>query len=107
MTDTYYAEYGSRVREARKAVGITQDELARVLGLTRASVANIEAGRQKQLADQVITTANQLGVDPRWLLTGWSYGPAPKLQPMASRRLVDAHVRALRRLADQLNEAIR
>jgi transcriptional regulator with XRE-family HTH domain len=37
---------GSRLRELRIARGLTQDQVARPLGLARTSVTNIEAGRQ-------------------------------------------------------------
>jgi len=42
----YWAEIGRRIRDARVGAGLTQDELAGAVGLTRASIANVEAGRQ-------------------------------------------------------------
>jgi transcriptional regulator with XRE-family HTH domain len=71
----FQAAYGGRVREARTAAGITQTVLAQRLGLTRASVANIEAGRQGASAFSVIVTAGILGCDPHWLLTGQALMP--------------------------------
>lgn len=43
----FYAELGGRVRRARETAGLSQQELARALGLTRSSVSNLEAGRQR------------------------------------------------------------
>jgi transcriptional regulator with XRE-family HTH domain len=37
---------GARVRAARDATGMTQNQLAGYMGLSRTSIANIEAGRQ-------------------------------------------------------------
>lgn len=42
----FLALFGRRVALARKRLGMTQDEVATKAGLTRASVANMEAGRQ-------------------------------------------------------------
>lgn len=56
-TDGFYQQLGSRIRDARKAVGLTQAELADAAGLTRASVANIEAGRQKVLVHHLVSIA--------------------------------------------------
>lgn len=38
--------FGANVKRAREAKSWTQDDLAGLIGLTRSSVANIEAGRQ-------------------------------------------------------------
>ena len=38
------AAIGQRIRLAREAAGVTQLELAEAIGLTRTSIANIEAG---------------------------------------------------------------
>ncbi|MFD6073739.1 helix-turn-helix transcriptional regulator [Amycolatopsis lurida] len=46
-TDDFYAVVGSKIKETRTREKVTQTELAKTLGLTRSSVANIEAGRQR------------------------------------------------------------
>lgn len=45
--DRFYADLGRRVRDARVKLNLTQGQLAAQLGLTRSSVANLEAGRQR------------------------------------------------------------
>lgn len=67
---SYRREYGRRLAAARVDAGLTQAELGAQIGLTRASVCNIEAGRQGQLAEQVLAAARATRVDPCWLLTG-------------------------------------
>ena len=48
-----YAELGRAVATRRKMVGLTQAEVAKDVGISRASIANIESGRQKVLLHQV------------------------------------------------------
>lgn len=43
---TFYLKVGGNIRRAREAVNLKQDELANLLGLSRASIVNIEKGRQ-------------------------------------------------------------
>lgn len=64
---------GARIRELREAAQLTQRQLADSVGLTRSSIANIEAGRQgdigitmlAKLADALDTTvAGLVGTAP-------------------------------------------
>lgn len=57
----FYAELGGRVRRAREAAGLTQPELAKALGLTRSSVSNLEAGRQRPPLHLLAAIAQQTG----------------------------------------------
>lgn len=43
----FWAELGLRIAIARDTKGFTQTTLARRIGISRTSVANIEAGRQR------------------------------------------------------------
>jgi transcriptional regulator with XRE-family HTH domain len=72
MSDTQliYRHFGLRVEQLRTALGWTQGELAGKVGLTRTSITNIEAGRQRMLLHQVETFAVAFGVAPRHLLRG-------------------------------------
>jgi transcriptional regulator with XRE-family HTH domain len=44
--DEFMTQLGERIRAARMAAGITQTELAKHLGLSRSSIANIESAHQ-------------------------------------------------------------
>lgn len=100
----FTSEYGRRVQTARVTAGLTQAELASRLDLTRSSVANVEAGRQAASAEQVIQTAEALGCDPRWLLTGWETSRATPAIGVPAKA-VTSHVAALRQLANDLEAA--
>lgn len=45
--DPVYKEFGNRLREARESAELRQETIAERVGLSRASIANIEAARQR------------------------------------------------------------
>jgi transcriptional regulator with XRE-family HTH domain len=61
---------GARIKKLRKAKGLTQYQLARKVGHSRASVANIETGRHRFLLNVVERFARVLGCTPKQLLKG-------------------------------------
>lgn len=61
---------GARVRLIRETLGLSQDDLSKRVGLKRASIANIEVGRQRFLLDGVEDFAKALGTTPKHLLKG-------------------------------------
>lgn len=62
-------QFGAQVRTRRLAVDMTQVELSEAVGLTRTSIANIEAGRQNLGYNAMLAVANGLGVTVVELLT--------------------------------------
>jgi transcriptional regulator with XRE-family HTH domain len=58
-----YAVFGRRLAIARREASLTQAELARKVGLSRASIANIEGGKQRVFLDQVFELAQAIGGD--------------------------------------------
>lgn len=61
---------GVRIRMIRETLGLSQDELAKRVGLKRASVTNTEIGRQRLLMDGIERYATALGTTPKHLLKG-------------------------------------
>lgn len=70
MTDTRSSDLGARIRAARLAQGLTQDQLARAVGVTRSAVAQWETGRAGQIGANLARIAGVLGTDPTFLLSG-------------------------------------
>src|SRR4051812_35337336 len=56
-TDQVYPRFGRRLRERRRARGMTQEQLGDKIGLSRASILNIEHGRQQVLLHHVVAMA--------------------------------------------------
>jgi DNA-binding XRE family transcriptional regulator len=65
VQQAFYEEVGRRIRDARKrrTPPLTQDELARLVGLTRTSITNVEQGRQKCLLHTLADVASALQVE--------------------------------------------
>jgi len=64
MDDKFYRLFGSRVRALREERKVTQDELAKRVDLSRASITNIERGRQRVLLHQMMEIATALDASP-------------------------------------------
>jgi DNA-binding XRE family transcriptional regulator len=63
-----YWEVGVAVRKARVGKGLNQEELAKLVGLTRTSIVNIEGGRQRLPLTTLYDIADALGVQAIALL---------------------------------------
>jgi len=64
----FYAILGQRIREARQAASLTQEELAQMVGLTRTSITNIEKGRQPVPAHLLVQIGDAVRSSPAGLL---------------------------------------
>ena len=77
--DDFYVELGVRVRRERQKVKMTQASLGVDIGLTRSSIANLEAGRQRVPAHVLAAIAASLDI------------PLDELVPTAGHRLGGRH----------------
>lgn len=57
-----------RLREARMLSGLSQEQAASKMGLQRPTISEIESGRRKVSAEELIQFANLYKVDTSWLL---------------------------------------
>lgn len=86
-TERIYKDLGVRIRDLRKSLGQTQERLAAQIGISRASLANIEAGRQQVLVHHLFAIAAALQLDsPALLLL------SPDARPGKARTPVDLPV---------------
>lgn len=78
------AGFPLRLRNARTRAGLTTDELARAVGFkTRASVSNLELGKQSATLELAENLARLLDVRPCWLAYGEGTGPGASDVPAA------------------------
>lgn len=65
-----YRLLGAKIEVVRTTLGWTQLELAKKVGLTRTSIVNIEAGRQRILLHDVEKISTAFGMTPKMFLKG-------------------------------------
>jgi transcriptional regulator with XRE-family HTH domain len=75
-----YAALGELVREHREGQGMSQGALGKRIGLSRASVANIESGRQRIPLHHLYRMAEALGVNAHTLLPNLDGLPSPNVE---------------------------
>jgi transcriptional regulator with XRE-family HTH domain len=63
-----YSRLGQLVRQHRERLGANQADIGKAVGLSRASIANIETGRQRIPLHHLYTLARALKVDAYTLL---------------------------------------
>ncbi|MGH7476973.1 MAG: helix-turn-helix domain-containing protein [Longimicrobiales bacterium] len=64
------ADLAARLREARDAAGLTQQQVAESLGVRRPAIAEIEAGARAVKSDELVQLAALYGRSIPWLLQG-------------------------------------
>lgn len=57
---------GQRMREARKAKGLRQEDLAKLTGIHRATIAHVECGQRQPRPDLIAAVAKALGLEVEW-----------------------------------------
>lgn len=61
--ESFYEQVGERIRNYRLSAGINQEVFSELLTMTRASVVNIEKGRQRPSIFLLLTIAKILNVE--------------------------------------------
>lgn len=75
-----YVALGGLVREHREGQKLSQGALGKRIGLSRASVANIENGRQRIPLHHLYRMAKALGVNAHTLLPNIDGFPSPAVE---------------------------
>lgn len=80
--------FGSRLRYARNAKGLTQQQLADALGINRVNISTWESDATKPEAAKIPAIVQMLGIEETWLFSGKGEPPSkldrPARPPKAS-----------------------
>ena len=68
--DLFLTEMGNRIMERRKKLGLTQEALAELSGLTTQFVSYAESGKRAMRPENLMKISGALGVSTDYLLTG-------------------------------------
>jgi transcriptional regulator with XRE-family HTH domain len=94
------AQFAGRLREARKLAGLSQGQVAKLLGLHRPSVSEMESGNRRVSSEELTKLAELYDVSAAWLLgevANTLDASDPKLQ-LAARELSKLKPEDLERL---------
>jgi transcriptional regulator with XRE-family HTH domain len=81
----------ARIRDARRALGLTQDELARRVGVSRSAIAQWETDRTGQVRANLARVAAVLGVSIGYLITGESEAGLINVETADERALLSLY----------------
>lgn len=91
------ATFGDRVAGAREGAGLSQDELARRMGIRPKTLQSWEEDLSEPRANKLQMLAGLTGVSLRWLMTGQGEGPqAPGEEMGEEHAALLAELRQLR-----------
>ena len=75
------AEIGKRIRQRRRELDLTQEELAEAAGVSKSFVSEVEGGQTAANGLIYLRLADNLEVTVQWLLTGTSPEGASRRNP--------------------------
>lgn len=81
---------GARLRSARENAGLSQGQVAKLLGVHRPTVSEMEAGNRRVSADELSQLAEIYEVSVDWLVRGLDEDPDPNRDrvELAARELL-------------------
>jgi transcriptional regulator with XRE-family HTH domain len=102
MADERSLELATRLRAARERAGLSQGQVAKLMGAQRPTISEIEAGRRKVAAEEVKRFADIYKVSVSWLLDARSELEDPMVE-LAARELAKLKKGDLDRVLDLLH----
>ena len=90
--ESFYKDLGALIKEARENKQLLQAEIAQKIGLSRASIINIEAGRHRPLLHHVLDLAFLLDISFEKIITLYSqhkFSAEKEKQPSNIKKIIN------------------
>jgi len=97
---------GRRVRERRTLIGMSQEKLGEVVGLTFQQIQKYEKGMNRVSASRLYEFSTILGVSPSWFFDGYKEN-AVQDEPNLCRRETLEFIRSYERIPEKVQEQLR
>jgi transcriptional regulator with XRE-family HTH domain len=95
---------GLRIKDARDALGWSQEDLAHRIGVTPETISGWESEERDPRSNRILTLAGVLGVSAHWLLDGNAeFAPDDSTNPAAAAR---AQLQSVRMKINELTQLV-
>lgn len=88
-----------RIKEQRMILGLTQGQLAELIGVSDVTVSKWESGLNKPKSTHILSLANSLNVSSEWLVNGKTKSTLSELNPESGTMKTAAAVERLNKAA--------
>lgn len=99
-------KFADNVRGRRKALGLSQDELAEMTGITQTHISRYEMGQAEPTAGNLLALADALQVSADWLLGRLDYPPDMPTQYGELSEIEQEALRTLRSKSPERQQAM-
>ena len=92
MVGEFYRKLGKRIKELRERLGISQQSLSALLGVSRTAISQIENGDRKVSTDELVKLSDIFNLPVEWLLNA-KKEPEVILNATKKKELAKAKIR--------------
>lgn len=102
-SENFLKQMGQRILARRKALGLTQDDLAEMIGVTPPMISNLEQGKKAIRPDNLAKVCKALGISSDFVLYGSNSNS--RIDDVVAKlpHLTDAELQVVSDMIDALN----
>ena len=102
--DKFLKSMGQRILARRKTLGLTQDDLAEMIGVTPPMISNLEQGKKAIRPDNLAKVCKALGLRADFVLYGADTQTAVDVIADKLTQLTEAELQIVNDMIDALNK---
>lgn len=100
--DDFLKKMGQRILARRKALGMTQDDLAEKIGVTPPMISNLEKGKKAIRPDNLANVCKALGISADFVLYGANTRTSVDIVADKLPHLTDAELQIISEMIDYM-----
>ena len=103
-SENFLKQMGQRILARRKALGLTQDDLAEMIGVTSPMISNLEQGKKAIRPDNLAKVCKALGLSADFVLYGGDTNSFIDVVVEKLTHLTDNELKIVNDMIDALNK---